>query len=382
MRTKTFFTRIQKMFGASYGGRYLGLVLRELLREDPQVAQALWPGLRVAGVPQREVNYLSRSTRSGTSRRFADLALQSRDGGKLLALLEIKYDDEKAPKNHDQLGDYVRFAEREGICFTYLTKLTPPAADQRQLQNPRRDSTIMTLSFNTLNRALDSMSSKGTPMVRLVRDYLEELAPTFDANTDKRALMLLMIRSFGLSHNHGYGAHLNSRPRIVVEVPETLQRLLRNVSLGADWLREQLPATHFKRGATIEWFVDPEIKPGRKLDEEIREWRWVPRNYRRGGDMYFSALFKLSARGNHYLEIGLHYRLSHEKGLTSAVYASVSPREAELKERPMPLGATFDMVTERIRTVAAEAVRDALKQECAADLARALQHLTGAIARI
>ncbi len=100
---KSFFTRIKSKMHVDYGGRYLGEVLAEVIREVPSLASALW-GKKFSKpfVVVTDYDY------AGAGERLADLALIDLKSQKPLAIAEIKYKDEKTELSLAQLKDYLK----------------------------------------------------------------------------------------------------------------------------------------------------------------------------------------------------------------------------------------------------------------------------------
>jgi len=97
---KSFFSRFKDKLNMDYGGRYFALLLREIIKEEPSVNSAVFPSLnksdqnkiRTSGEIHVEYPFPGFNGR----KRRADLAILI--DGKIEALLEVKYEDEKNKK--------------------------------------------------------------------------------------------------------------------------------------------------------------------------------------------------------------------------------------------------------------------------------------------
>jgi hypothetical protein len=132
---KSFLSRFAHKLDNNYGGRYFAAILREICIEDSSLIRILFPGIsNTYWKDIREnnfeiiVEYTFHSFAVIASNRRADLALCIDD--KPIALLEVKDDDDKLPKNFAQISDYICFCNKHReIHFTYLTKHIPPKRD-------------------------------------------------------------------------------------------------------------------------------------------------------------------------------------------------------------------------------------------------------------
>jgi hypothetical protein len=237
----TFFSRISSWFSEGMGGRYLSVILAELLNEDKRVAKVLFPGFRidrkqsVRAIP--EAVFLGKL---GKRKRRADIEV--RLGGEsqstLVGQIEVKYEDHKLDSVLSQVEDYVTHLRAHGsrthpLYFTYLTKHQIPRVHQVRLDKHarRRDIHLKRITYHQLYRALHRIKN---PTVELFCRHLEEIGMQYKKleQKDFHALEMFILKSLGAPHAHGFG---RKREKASIEqVPVVLRLLFENVQILAD----------------------------------------------------------------------------------------------------------------------------------------------------
>lgn len=236
-----FFSRIKNRLSQDIGGRYLGIVIEQVVASEPRFALSIFPHIPEIVVKELSSGHARVTAefafpgRHGKSRR-ADLAVLR--GEEIVALAEIKYVDHKSPGNWAQLGDYIAFARKHpGCSFTYLTQYSPPADDWALLKAAQNEIASVAHIYT---RELYARTSKfNSPSVHVFRDFLKEeyvvYCDRFQSNA-QAALMLLMVRGLHLRHATGLGKlRTTDNARYAIEL---FQALMDNVIALSDWFYE------------------------------------------------------------------------------------------------------------------------------------------------
>lgn len=159
---KSFFSRLQSKFDASYGGRYVEIILQELSKEDNLITRILGKSTKRCYL---ETEYCFTVN---SKKRIADIAIFTEDEHQLIALVEIKYDDHKSPTNAAQIEDYINFCRNKYCHFTYLTQYYPAKKDITLI----KESGYSHLLFSRFSAQLAEKSQ--SQLVNLFVAYLED----------------------------------------------------------------------------------------------------------------------------------------------------------------------------------------------------------------
>lgn len=125
----SFFTHIRAKLrersGEDLGGRYLAIILEQVIGEDPAVLRALFPKMsdKQAEGCRARVEWSFKDIEE--QNRFADLSVFH--GSALVGMVEIKENDHRSKGNRDQLARYRQYMRkrRRPIHFSYVTKHMP-----------------------------------------------------------------------------------------------------------------------------------------------------------------------------------------------------------------------------------------------------------------
>lgn len=223
-----FFKSFKDRLSQDYGGRYVAIVLKELFLGSPAAAKAVFG---------RDIDFdtvdveVSLGTFGGglRSERRADIALFSVDR-EIVALVELKYEDQKNERNHAQLADYIKFLRRYGgkrpPPLVVITKSPLPEGEERLIR--RHSAIVNCISYGEVVCRIRHLAA-GSPVVKMVVEYLEEEAPMF-RKIDKDALQLLMLNA--LNVNGGLGRqHTHAK---IEAAPQMLANLIENMSILGD----------------------------------------------------------------------------------------------------------------------------------------------------
>lgn len=220
--------------GGQYpGGRYMAMVLAEVFRDSPGFAR------QVLGIDHKDFDVeLERPVGGRSQDRRADLVLLERATRNRIAMIEVKYEDEKTAGTAQQIRNYVKQAKKRGFRFLLLSKNAPERNVLKLLNSP--DGKYKYMSYADLYRAATKhQTDYPTTALKLFCDFLKEETPVFDeTKIDKNALMLLLVRGLGQPHAHGLG-RLRTRKRVVGAI-DVLKQLVGNVQVLADRFHDDL----------------------------------------------------------------------------------------------------------------------------------------------
>jgi len=235
------FSRIKSKLSQDFGGRYLGVVLEQVIADCPKFSQVIFPKLGDEIVEKLQNGQATvsaeRSFRVKMKNKRADLAIC--DGQKIVALAEIKYEDHKAPGNFGQIGDYLDWQKRNDGVFTYLTQYTPPLDDMERIEKAARslDGLIAHRFFRDLYRH-GKRDYQNSYTVRLLCEFLKEehvvYSEDFGAGA-KAGLKFLLVDSL-------------SAPRTKFGKIGTVPNALRGTKLFADLFANALALSDWFQG--------------------------------------------------------------------------------------------------------------------------------------
>lgn len=225
-----FFKSIKPWLNQDYGGRYVSAVLRELFLAEPGIASLLFGKSICPKNVELEVS-LRRYWPHLRRERRADLALLD-ERGRVIGLVEVKYEDQKNDRNHAQLTDYIKFSKsyhpNPGVPIIVVTKSPLPAPESRFIQ--RNSKIARCISYGDIVRRLRERDFKSA-VPSMVIDYFKEEAFMFNP-IENGALELLMINALNIRYDHGRGrkyTHFN-----VINAPRALESLITNTGIIGD----------------------------------------------------------------------------------------------------------------------------------------------------
>jgi hypothetical protein len=369
------FSRIKGQLNQDFGGRYLGVLLEQVIFDAPKFAKVLFPV-----IPREVLKSLKNGTATaiaefeflgkGGKRRRADLAIVS--DKRIIALVEIKYEDHKAPKNFAQIKDYLFNANGAGKpYFTYLTQHAPPKTDMLLIETARKKSNrIRHLYFRDLHREGRSFTD---PVVRWLCDFLGEEHLVFRGEFKDNALIalkLLLTRGFHVKHAHGLGRKLSSFSNTMTAV-ELFSGFLGNAMALADWFHE-LSRDHFGNRFVPKFAFDPEFKM-KSLKQTVaknqaEETIFLERKAREGGEFWIQATgtVKGGAGGNWlYVSIGYWFTVSlTTKKVQSGIYAEIEGRgivDNHENLRSFPLNNRLKLTERKAQRIVLRSINAAIK---------------------
>lgn len=317
---ESFFGRLQGYLKQRYDGRYLAVILCELIREDPKVAAVVFPDLTGTAIEALAEGraFPTIEERLSTGRR-ADLAIRSQD--RIVALAEIKVEDGGKKGNAAQLEDYAKVcADDTRIVFAFLSKHDFSADELAELDRWKRGAKCRRLRIYELadrlrayrQKAFSSRraGSQGARLIDLVLDYLKERQMVgYEAiKLDNKTLTNLVRSLLPLPHHHGMG-RLRTTDRVEM-IPIAIGLLIGNISFLGSAFRSRnrhLCSTRLGANVSVEPGFDEEVRArGKNVDlgELVEKHCW-------GGSLIVSASGILqSKQGSGSAVIELYYAVA------------------------------------------------------------------------
>lgn len=313
---ESFLGSIQGYFRQQYGGRYLGLVLQEMIQRDPSIGAILLGGTKQNVTSEREVSYIAK----GGNKRFADLVLYAQRGtaSETAVAVEIKFDDQMAPRNHMQLRDYaiaVQAATKvNGRPLSKLVVLTKSPLDVEESRLISKLG-ITKAEIVTFTQFGEKLAKLRTPLSALLVSFFHDKG-LIVTEVNPELLKALMVLLF-LPHRSKHG-RLQKGDSVTSGVPDTLKSLMSNLQIVANDVLAKYrngnrrmtvsfsPIQHFAAGGTDQ------------------EGDWPIYNKNRGILNVFAHV-PLGPRQKRYLQIGYDLRIRHgseRQGVEVRLYAS------------------------------------------------------------
>lgn len=371
-----FFKTIKEWLNQDYGGRYVSCVLKELLMEEPKIANAIFKQKIDFTSVELEVSLRDYWPHLRNERR-ADITLLNVRGD-IVGLIEIKYDDQKCERNHAQILDYIRFCKRyrphSPIPFVVITKSPIPEKEELQIKANKRFAGV--LSYGDVVRK-SRENNLQSPVSKMVEEYLREEAFMFNP-VDKDALQLLMHNSLNVRYNHGQGrqyTHYN-----VINAPKALENLIINTGIIGDRIhylfKEQKarPITRFNFAPEI---LDEYISTAKKdLDEEGE----IDASRISAGKLYVYYHYNLydnNAWMGHF-EFGFYVELNVDRNsaLKTYLYSNVwhnKHKKNDYYHKEINISRlTEDVAYKTIRDLLRKSLRDSLNRKLSRDVRKRL----------
>lgn len=333
---KSFFSRFKEHLDGDYGGRYLEVILSEVIREDLTILNILFPTLGTDVIKSKNIEIAIEDTFPSKvrSHRRADLVVKL--NGKHKALLEIKYDDEALEM---QISDYISYAEKNQLCFTYLTQYIPPKEDLDTI-TAKNNSKYSHLLYATLYKKIKKYGKINKPLTSLLINFMEEQFMIYNEELNEDALALLLIKGLRVKHASGFGKKVSEDN--VKSIPGLWDTLIDNVMVLGDRLYNDFP-NYFNNRFSVDFSFDPEfnLKSLKKeIDASIKngdDYSVLNRDRKTGGWFWIIAAGKIKQTNKDdflYLGIGYSFYLDLEKKrLSKHLCCSVFGRGFEIIEK-------------------------------------------------
>ena len=237
------FSRIQGMFANKYAGRYMSTLLCELAYQDAAAFARIF-GLDEKTRDDLRVGALQIMPEWPFSvgdfgARRADLAILN--GGEPVLIVEVKENDVNNSGNGAQLGDYLEFVRVRGGAtrFAHVSRYSPTQGDATVLEQAAKRG--LPVASHRYRDFYGSLHSSRKDFCRLLCDYLKDIGvvsyKTIDFKTETKEIVFFLAQALGFPHKHGLGK-LHSQ-KAVDKMPETLAKMLGNLEVLGEWVRDQ-----------------------------------------------------------------------------------------------------------------------------------------------
>jgi len=380
-----FFKSIKPWLNQDYSGRYVSAVLRELFLSDPKLASRLFrKSIRFKTVEQ-EVSLRSYWPHLKRERR-ADLALFD-EQGRVVGLVEVKYEDQKNDRNHAQLDDYIKFSKsyhaNPGVPVIVITKSPLPALETRLIE--RNSENIRCISYGDIVRRLQEQDFKSA-IPDMVIEYFKEEAFMFNPiETD--ALELLMINALNIKYGHGRGrkyTHSN-----VVDAPRALESLVSNTGIIGDRAHSFLDGQRTRpipRFRFVPRIASSKVELAKK---DLSEYREIQAARISAGVLNVYYPYHLYAgdawRGNFEFGFRIDMDVDNKEALKTYIYALVWRKEDDCDEHYHKVNLhklTEDNALRFAVEVSRKTLKDALKRSLDRDVRKRLVRINRAFSAV
>ena len=241
----TFLEKFQKAVrekrskGMDLGGRYLGLILQEVLLENPALVKVLLPEFQMklkSGLPVEkftvETEVAFRVDEKKRKRRSADLEVVY---GDQRGFIEIKWEDIFL---EGQLEDYIEYCSNQKMHFSilYLRPESFSGDEEAQIKGGLRDGgKIGFISCRELHKNLIDHDDNITCLFRsFLEDYIMEYQDSINRNA------LLAIMKTGLNWNHSDGLRKVMVTGNLDDVPDVWKTVLTNIKVVSNRIYDSI----------------------------------------------------------------------------------------------------------------------------------------------
>jgi hypothetical protein len=336
---KSFFSRFKDNLKMDFGGRYLEAILMEVLKEDLSILEILFPKIDKQIIKNRkyvEIGLEGIFPTQNKKKRFADLVVKYK--GKYKALLEIKYADQPLP---NQIADYIRYAKKNNICFTYLTQY-PPKKDDLQTILSETNDRYKHLLYGKFYKELLNRNKNRNPVTKLFCEFLEENVMIYDKDINYDSLLLLLIKGLYVKHNTGFGRKVSKAN--VNSIPIIWDKLIGNVTVLGDRFYNDFDE-YFNVRFSVDFGFIPEFNL-KMLSKDIAKselaFDSLDRRRKIGGTFFITADGKIKQdKSDDWLSLSLGYQFHldlEEKQVFNYLYTEVRGKGSIFQDNSKKVG--------------------------------------------
>lgn len=232
----TFLEKFQKAVrkkrskGMDLGGRYLGLILQEVLLENPALVKVLLPEFQMklkSGLPVEkftvETEVAFRIDEKKKKRRSADLEVVY---GDQRGFIEIKWEDRFL---EGQLEDYIEYCSNQKMHFSilYLLPESFSGDEDAQIKGGLRGG--RKIGFVSCRELHENLIDHDDNITCLFRSFLEDHIMEYQDSINRNALLAIM--KTGLNWNHSDGLRQVMVADNMDDVPDTWKTVLTNIKV-------------------------------------------------------------------------------------------------------------------------------------------------------
>jgi hypothetical protein len=304
-----FFSRFKNHLNFDYGGRYLEVILCEVIKDDLSLLKVVFPEIEINISKSKSIDIAIEDLFPSKFRTHRRADLVVKENGIHKALLEIKYKDE--PQEF-QIEDYLKYSKKNGICFTYLTQYIPKEEDLNLIRNMQSNRYVAML-FSGLFRKIKDRK-KNNPVTQLFLNFLEEEFMIYNQEINEDALHLLLIKGLSLKNRSGLGKKVSDAN--IKSIPPLWDILINNLGILGDRFYNDFRGL-FKNRFSYNFGFDPEFslrlleKDINNIDDEKTVFLKPERKV--GGNFWISASGKMKQPcSDDWLYVAIGYSFSVE----------------------------------------------------------------------
>ncbi len=284
---QSFFSRFKSALSQDYGGRYFAVVLREVILENPKVfLKALFPAANQYRNSNKIAVHLEfQFSTNENIRKRADLAVEI--NGKIVGLIEIKYEDHKSTGNPAQWSEYLAYCKRHRCHFAYVTQHSPMNEIVAGVEKFERGKVLF---YRNLHEHIKNKNIG--PVGILFKNYLEEDFMIYNDCFLRSQALHLVLRSIWPRHAHGFGRQM--RKSNTQDAGSFLTQLLMNMRVLSDEMYSDV-GEFFGNSPQVDFHVEPTFnipKLRKALGEKDADYDCLQRGIKSGGYFVISAQAK------------------------------------------------------------------------------------------
>lgn len=325
---ESFFTRFKKTLKANYDGRYLAVILQEVITDEPRLISILFPTIKVSSKDIIQIKIESHFVKH----RRADMDI--RINGKEAGLLEIKYNDKALV---GQLEAYIKYCKKNELNFSYLT-LNPLDLNEKKIIDLDKNGSfkINHILYNTLYKKIKEKKLDKNPVVNLFCKFLEENFMIYDQsyiNKNEDVLIFIMLKTLFVKHAHGFGRKVSEKN--INGVPDFWSRLIGNIRVLGDRFYDDF-GEFFSIRPSINYNFQPEFNISntlRELKNNKNSEDCIERERRTGGyfNIWYSSSFNQIKKSDHIsIHCGISFYLNLEsKEIEKFLFAEITGKKIQ-----------------------------------------------------
>jgi hypothetical protein len=350
---RSFFSRFKDHLDGDYGGRYLEVILSEVIKEDLSILKILFPAIDGDIIKSKNIEIAVEEIFPSKVRQHRRADLVVKLNGKHKALLEIKYADKALER---QIPDYIKYADKNKLCFTYLTQYIPPKEDLDTI-TAKNSSKYSHLLYATLYKKIKKHGKVNKPLTNLFINFMEEQFMIYNEALNEDALQLLLIKGLYVKHAAGFRRKVSEDN--VKSIPSLWDTLIDNVKVLGDRFYNEFP-NYFNNRFSIDFAFDPEFdlkKLKKDIDASIKDgdgddYSELNRDRKTGGYFWINAAGKIKQANKDdylYLAIGYSFYLDlDKKQLTKYLYCCIYGKGFKIIDKDKKIRSQGQLPSENV----------------------------------
>lgn len=311
----SFFSRIQNYFVSKNTGRYIGIILLEIINEDPEVLIHLFDNGKelsknVKAKRWKPLIEWGFHSDNAFKNRKADLVIVNcEDERECHAMLEVKAEDKE---QIEQFSDYQKYISEQknkrDIGFTVFSKYFESGGVPVEVSNSYK-----TITYAQFAQSLISKKTNRHPAINLFIDYVQDMGLMFN-NVNQKAISMMLRKFF---HKRKGSGRIVGLENIKNVIPDTFSSVIANQFV----ISEQLSPLFIGFGrSSVDFSTELNFDEKKNVNKDSLE--------KCGGQLNTFTRVTLIATTTDwlYLYYGLTYEIKDNKVVISA-FAEITGKE-------------------------------------------------------